>query len=185
MELRSIMTARVVTVEVDDTLEVVKRIFDAMKFHHLLVVDSGKTLCGVISDRDLLRADITRAQDIRQRMPAIQKDCDQFEQSLYPASSGYSSVSAELSTLANKAGLQLESRSFQQNEIKGRNLEQVEVEAVVRGSYSGVVRFLNGLQRSNNVYAVEALQAKADEGQQAKRGEVRVSMHIKTYFRTT
>jgi acetoin utilization protein AcuB len=56
MELRSIMTARVVTVEVDDTLEVVKQIFDAMKFHHLLVVDTGKTLCGVISDRDLLRA---------------------------------------------------------------------------------------------------------------------------------
>jgi acetoin utilization protein AcuB len=56
MELRSIMTARVVTVEVDDTLEAVKQIFDAMKFHHLLVVDTGKTLCGVISDRDLLRA---------------------------------------------------------------------------------------------------------------------------------
>jgi hypothetical protein len=142
-------------------------------------------LAVITRNRDLLRADITRAQDIRQRMPAIQKDCDQFEQSLYPASSGYSSVSAELSALASKAGLQLESRSFQQNEIKGRNLEQVEVEAVVRGSYSGVVRFLNGLQRSNNVYAVESLQAKADEGQQAKRGEVRVSMHIKTYFRTT
>jgi acetoin utilization protein AcuB len=56
MELRSIMTTRVVTVEVDDSLEVVKQIFDAMKFHHLLVVDTGKTLCGVISDRDLLRA---------------------------------------------------------------------------------------------------------------------------------
>jgi len=56
MELRSIMTPRVVTVEADDTLEVVRQIFDAMKFHHLLVVDSGKTLCGVISDRDLLRA---------------------------------------------------------------------------------------------------------------------------------
>ncbi len=121
-------------------------------------------LAVITRNRDLLRADITRAQDIRQRMPAIQKDCDQFEQSLYPASSGYSSVSAELSALASKAGLQLESRSFQQNEIKGRNLEQVEVEAVVRGSYSGVVRFLNGLQRSNNVYAVESLQAKADEG---------------------
>jgi acetoin utilization protein AcuB len=56
MELRSIMTSRVVTVELDDTLEVVKQIFDAMKFHHLLVLDTGKTLCGVISDRDLLRA---------------------------------------------------------------------------------------------------------------------------------
>ena len=136
-------------------------------------------------NRDLLRADISRAQDIRQRMPAIQKDCDEFEQSLHPASTGYSSVSAELSTIANKAGLQLESRSFQQSEMKGRNLEQVEIEAIVSGSYSGVVRFLNGLQRSSNVYAVEALQAKAEVGQQARQGEVRVSMHIKTYFRAT
>jgi len=136
-------------------------------------------------NRDLLRADIARAQDIRQKIPAIQKDCDQFEQSLYPANTGYSSVSAELGSIASKAGLQLESRSFQQNEVKGRDLEQVEIEAVITGSYSGVVHFLNGLQRSSNVYAVESLQGKADEGQQGGRGEVRVSVHIKTYFRTT
>jgi len=56
MSLHSIMTTRVVTVELDDSLEVVKKIFDSMKFHHLLVVDAGNKLCGVISDRDLLRA---------------------------------------------------------------------------------------------------------------------------------
>jgi acetoin utilization protein AcuB len=56
MNLRNIMTTRVVTVELDDPLAVVKQIFDSMKFHHLLVVDTGKKLCGVISDRDLLRA---------------------------------------------------------------------------------------------------------------------------------
>src|SRR5271165_1637969 len=50
------MTTRVVTVELDDSLEVVKKIFDSMKFHHLLVIDAGNKLCGVISDRDLLRA---------------------------------------------------------------------------------------------------------------------------------
>jgi len=60
----------------------------------------------------------------------------------------------------------------------------VEIEAVVIGSYSQVVHFLNGLQRSPNVYAVEALEAKADSVQGAN-GRVRVSMHIKTYFRTT
>ena len=54
-------------------------------------------------NRDLLRADITRAQDIRQKIPAIQKDCDQFEQSLYPASTGYSSVTAELGAIARMA----------------------------------------------------------------------------------
>jgi acetoin utilization protein AcuB len=56
MMLREIMTARVVTVEADDALESIKQIFDSVKFHHLLVIDSAKKLIGVISDRDLLRA---------------------------------------------------------------------------------------------------------------------------------
>ena len=56
IRLGVVMTTRLVTVETDDPLEVVKQIFDSVKFHHLLVVDAGKKLCGVISDRDLLRA---------------------------------------------------------------------------------------------------------------------------------
>ena len=53
--LHEIMSRRIVTVELDDTLEAIKKIFDSTKFHHLLVVEEGK-LWGVISDRDLLRA---------------------------------------------------------------------------------------------------------------------------------
>jgi len=55
MQLQSIMATRVVSVALDDKLSVVKEIFDALKFHHLLVVEHGK-LHGVISDRDLLRS---------------------------------------------------------------------------------------------------------------------------------
>lgn len=50
------MTTRVVTVEMDDRLDVVKKIFDNLKFHHLLVVGGGGKLKGVVSDRDLLKA---------------------------------------------------------------------------------------------------------------------------------
>ena len=56
MKLGDIMTTRVVTVEFDDSLATVKEIFDSLRFHHLLVIGSDKKLCGVISDRDLLRA---------------------------------------------------------------------------------------------------------------------------------
>jgi Tfp pilus assembly protein PilO len=135
-------------------------------------------------NRDLLRADITRAQDIRKRMPAIKDDCDKFEQSLYASNKGYSSVSAELDSIAAKSGLAIDSTGFRQSEIKGRDMEQVEIDAVVDGSYSQVVRFLNGLQRAQNVYAVEALEAKADASP-GSGGKVRVQLHIKTYFRTT
>lgn len=56
MEVSKIMTARVVTVEMDDRLDVVKQIFDTLNFHHLLVVDDRKKLTGIVSDRDLLKA---------------------------------------------------------------------------------------------------------------------------------
>jgi Tfp pilus assembly protein PilO len=143
-----------------------------------------RDLAVLTRNRDLLRADIARAQDIRSKIPAIQKDCDKFEQSLYPVSAGYSSVSSELGAIAKKAGLELESGSFRQNDLKGRGLTEVEIEAVVSGSYGGVVRFLNGLQRSSNVYAVQGLSAKSETNRQGSTGEVRVTMHIKTYFRT-
>lgn len=55
MNIKEIMTERVVTVEMDDPLTVVKEIFDNCQFHHLLVIDHEK-LVGVVSDRDLLRA---------------------------------------------------------------------------------------------------------------------------------
>jgi acetoin utilization protein AcuB len=55
MRVHDIMSTRIVTVELDDRLEVVKEVFDRLKFHHMLVVEEGK-LFGVVSDRDLLRA---------------------------------------------------------------------------------------------------------------------------------
>ena len=49
------MTTRVVTIEMDDSLEVVRDIFKKVRFHHLLVVDNNR-LVGIISDRDILKA---------------------------------------------------------------------------------------------------------------------------------
>ena len=50
-----IMSRRLVTVELDDSLEVIRDILDATRFHHVLAVEDGR-LYGVVSDRDLLRA---------------------------------------------------------------------------------------------------------------------------------
>lgn len=55
MDLSSIMTRRVVTVEMDDSLRVINGIFTHSKFHHLLVVENRR-LMGIISDRDVLKA---------------------------------------------------------------------------------------------------------------------------------
>jgi Tfp pilus assembly protein PilO len=176
LEMRAIVLGLVLLVAADIALA-------AYSWHFASAPRPQQDLAVLTRNRDLLRADIARAQDIRKKMPAIQKDCDEFEQSLYPAATGYSSVSAELGAIAKKSGLQLES-SFRQQDVKGRPLTEVEIEAAVVGSYSGIVHFLNGLQRSNVVYAVQGLTARSENGPQGMTGQVRVVLHIKTYFRT-
>ena len=55
MRVRAIMSKPVVTIEMDDSLAVIKEIFEKAYFHHILVVESNK-LYGIISDRDLFKA---------------------------------------------------------------------------------------------------------------------------------
>ncbi len=55
MTVGEIMTGTVLTVAMDDTVSEARRLFDAHRFHHLLVIDRER-LVGVVSDRDILRA---------------------------------------------------------------------------------------------------------------------------------
>jgi len=133
---------------------------------------------------DLLKADIKRAQDIRDKIPAIQKNFDQFEHSLFPASSGYSSVRSELGDLARKSGIQLVELSFKPSEIPSRGMTQVAIDATVDGDYKSVIHFLNGLQRSANLYEVDALALATETASQGASRAIKVTLHLKTYFRT-
>ncbi len=54
MLIKDMMTTRPVSVQMDDPIENVKKIFESTGFHHLLVLEK-RTLVGIISDRDLLK----------------------------------------------------------------------------------------------------------------------------------
>ena len=137
-----------------------------------------------MKQHDLLKADIKRAQDIRDRIPAIQKNFDQFESSLFPASAGYSKVRSELGDIARKSGTHLEDLSFRQSEIPSRGVTQVTMDAAVSGDYKSVIQFLNGVQRSPNLYEVDALVLATESTNQSPSGTIKVTLHLKTYFRT-
>jgi acetoin utilization protein AcuB len=53
MNIESIMTRGLVTVDLDETVQAVRDKFAFHRFHHLLVLERG-TLVGLITDRDLL-----------------------------------------------------------------------------------------------------------------------------------
>lgn len=67
MSIINIMTKRVVSVHMDDSLAMVQDIFNQSQFHHLLVVEDKK-LVGIISDRDLFKAVSPFIDTIAERM---------------------------------------------------------------------------------------------------------------------
>jgi hypothetical protein len=141
-------------------------------------------LTAEVQKLDLLRADIRRAEEIKEKMPDTRKDCDKFEQSLRPSTTGYSAISTEIGAIASKSALQVDDLSFKQKAVPTRNLEAVDMDATVNGDYASLVKFLNGLQRSENVYEVEGLSVATDAQKTGGNGPVRVVVHMRTYFRT-
>jgi hypothetical protein len=117
----------------------------------------------------LLQGEIDRAKAIQQSMPVTQIDCDKFERSL--------------GGIAGKARLQISGVNFHHKEIPNRGLSEVELEATISGDYEGVVRFLNGLQRSENVYTVDSLALTSDNQSQGASAAIRVTVHLRTFFR--
>jgi acetoin utilization protein AcuB len=99
MLVDKIMTKRVVSVELDDTLRTVKHIFEQGSFHHLLAVEKGK-LYGVLSDRDLLKAISPRigtlnesAQDIATLNKKVHQVMSRKPVSIAPDTNVYQAIS--------------------------------------------------------------------------------------------
>ncbi len=124
-----------------------------------------------------LEAPIARARKIREEMPDTQRECEQFERMLLLARSGYSSVSSELVEIAKKSGVRLEGVSFKRTPIPERRLTEVAME--------NVILFLNGLQRSANIYEVESLTLAPQKDNKGPANVIKVGLHLKTYFRTS
>ena len=109
-------------------------------------------------------------------------ECDRFEAGLFAASTGNSSVTAELDELARKSGLQIQNLIFRHKDVVGRNLTQIDMDLAVSGTYSNIVKFMNSLQRSKSSYAVDALVLQPES--QSTPNVLHIGMHMKTYFRT-
>ncbi len=128
----------------------------------------------------LLDADVRRAQKIRELLPEVQKQGDQFfSQELREVSSGYSSTASDLSAIARDAGLRTNSITFRQREIANRGVVEVEVVGTVEGDYPSLVKFINGLERSQNFYVLDSLSLASSTG-----GSLKLNLQLRTYFRS-
>jgi Tfp pilus assembly protein PilO len=131
----------------------------------------------------LLRGDIKSAQAIKDKMPATRKDCAEFEHALPPESAGSSSIISELDEIAKKSGLQIVTLTSKPKELSNRGMTEWNIDTTVNGDYGSVVRFVNGLQRSQSFYIIDALALATDSQNQSGAGPIRVGLHVRTFFR--
>ena len=131
-----------------------------------------------------LKASVARAEQIREDMPNTQRDCEKFEHMLLPASTGYSSVLSELHDIAKKSGIRPPDVSnIKPTPVPSRGLIEVAMEPTIEGDYKNVILFLNGLQRSANIYEVESLALAPQKDNKGPANVIKVGLHLKTYFR--
>ena len=130
-------------------------------------------------DREMV-ADVRRAQRIREQLPDVKKQCNEFmNDTLLVASSGYSTIEADLGKISAAAGLPGGGVSFKQKPADKQGIVEVEVTAVVEGDYSALVKFINGLERSKNLYLIDSMALNAGHERAA-----RLSLVMRTYFRS-
>src|SRR5580692_13103797 len=131
----------------------------------------------------VLQGDLKSAQSIKDSMPLTHSDCEKFEKSLSVESASSSAIASEFDDIAKKSNLKLDTLTSHPKEIADRGITEFTSAATVTGDYGGVVRFVNGLQRSQRFYVLDGLALAADAQAQASNGPIRVGVHIRTYLR--
>lgn len=128
----------------------------------------------------LREADVARGQKIRASLPQVGKDCSQFYQNTFLQSgAGYSTIDADLSSIAEKAGLRISDTSYKAASAELHGVKEISIATSVDGSYASVIQFINGLERSSNFYMLNDLQLTS-----AKGGTIKLDLKLRTFFRS-
>jgi len=132
-------------------------------------------------DNKKLGADVNRAIAIRAQLPDVRKDCDNFlRDTLLVSSNGYSSIVSDLEKVATDAGVPPGAITFKQKPPDKQGVIEVELTASVEGKYSSLVKFVNGLERSENLYLIDGIGLSTV----GDSNLARMNLIMRTYFRS-
>jgi Tfp pilus assembly protein PilO len=127
----------------------------------------------------LLGADVKRVAAIRARLSDVQRNASKFYgDEFLPAGAGYSTIVGDLSKISKASGLRATNVTFKERQLESRGVTEVTVSATVEGDYVSVVRFINGLERSENFYLLDSLGLASSTG-----GSIKLNLQLRTYFR--
>jgi hypothetical protein len=88
-------------------------------------------------------------------------------------------VESDLEAIARKANLRTTDLKFKQKDLKDHGVTEVSIDGTVEGEYPALVQFINGLERSKNMYLLDTLSLAS-----VSTGGIRLKMDLRTYFRS-
>jgi Tfp pilus assembly protein PilO len=134
----------------------------------------------LMGESKLLHADMIRGEQIRASLPEAGRQADAFyKQSFLDASTGYSQIESDLSSIAAKSGVKTTGFTFKEKAIKDRGVTQISITTGVSADYPQIIQFINGLERSKNFYLLDSLQLAS-----GTPGAIKLELSLHTFFRT-
>ncbi len=131
-------------------------------------------------EHSLLKTDVERGRDIQDRLPRVEQECNRFvRERLLAYDGGYSTMVDDLGKIARDAGLKIGTVTFKESALEKRGVVQVKVSASVEGEYASLVRFVNGLERSENFYLLDGLSLASSD-----QGVIRLNLELRSYLRS-
>ncbi|HVJ09127.1 MAG TPA: GspMb/PilO family protein [Acidisarcina sp.] len=109
------------------------------------------------------------------KVEQARSDADKFYAQRIPAT--YSSIAAELGSLAVKNGIRLTRVQYTQTPALA-GLAEIRMDASLSGEYPGLMRFINGLERDKSFFLISGLTLTGQQG-----GVVNLRLRVITYLR--
>jgi type IV pilus assembly protein PilO len=121
-----------------------------------------------------LRVQTARLNGLPEKVDQSRKDAGKFYDQRIPAN--YSSILAELGTLAQKNNIRLTRAGYTQTPAL-EGLAELRIDANLAGEYSGVMHFINGLERDKTFFVISAVTLTGQQG-----GLVNLRLRLNTYL---
>jgi Tfp pilus assembly protein PilO len=121
-----------------------------------------------------LRAQTARLDGLPEKVELSRTDADKFYAQRIPAN--YSSILADLGTLAAKNNIRLTRAGYTQAPAL-EGLAELRIDANLSGEYPGMMRFINGLERDKTLYVITTLTLTGQQG-----GMVNLRLRLTTYL---
>jgi type IV pilus assembly protein PilO len=121
-----------------------------------------------------LQAQTARLNGLPQKVDLSGKDAGKFYAQRIPAN--YSSILADLGALAAKNNIRLTRAGYNQTPAL-EGLAELRIDANLAGEYSGIMHFINGLERDKTFFLISAVTLTGQQG-----GLVNLRLRLITYL---